>query len=435
MPDCWHMRHATGPMTTPTKPVLDPTESSKAGDADDDAQRFPYWRRNLQILPLSNLLTSMGFALSFPFLPVMVQSLGVKDHLETWIGNMMLVFYTISFVCGPIWGGIADHYGRKIMVLRAMLGMGFFMSLIPFAPSPLWFAFLFSLVGFFNGSSMSAQALIVANTPPARIGSALAMLETAMLVGRTMGPAVATVMVAVVDKPHWLFWISGGLLLAGGLLVIVFVHEIKQLAPGPWKLQWMGSLRDLLAVPRIGLLYLLCFVFAALSSGNIMILSVFVLQLLGTQGPEAGSQAFWVGAVAMGLAISSVISLSLWGKLLDRVDPARVLVFTTLAAGLTQLPLIVLDSPLQLVITRVAFGLTASLMVPAIIRLLKSYAPAGMDSRAISFATSFQFIAIGLAPFCAGIIGPLFGLRTYFALTALLTFVAFGLWLRSARRG
>ena len=412
-----------------------PTETARTSlDESEESRRFPYWRRNLQILPLANLLTSMGFALSFPFLPLMVRSLGVQEHLETWIGNMMLVFYIISFLCGPIWGGLADHYGRKVMVLRAMLGMGIFMSLIPFAPTPMWFAILFSLVGFFNGSSMSAQALLVANTPPARISGALSRLQSAMLVGQTGGPALATTLVAVVDKPHWLFWISGAMLLTGGMLVIVFVREIKQLAPGPWRPRWIGSLRELLAVPRIGALYLLGFVFAVLSSGNITILSIYVLQLPGSADAALASNAFWVGAVAMGLSISSVISLSLCGRLLDRMDPGRVLIYATAAAGLSQLPLLVLQTPLQLVLARVAFGLSASIMLPTIIRLLRTYAPQGMDARAISYASSFQFIAMGLAPFCAGLIGPVFGLRAYFALTIVITFVAFVLWIRSHNR-
>ena len=185
---------------------------NQVSQGDEDA-RFPYWRRNLQVLPLCNMLTSMGFALSFPFLPVMVQSLGVRDHLETWVGNMMLLFYVISFASGPVWGGIADHYGRKIMVLRAMLGMGILMCLVPLAPTPGWFVFLFSLVGFCNGSSAAAQALLVANTPPGKIGSTLARLQTGMLTGQTMGPALATMAVAVVSRPHWLFWISSSLLL------------------------------------------------------------------------------------------------------------------------------------------------------------------------------------------------------------------------------
>lgn len=409
-----------------------------AGDpvvsSDDEAQRYPYWVRNGRVMPVANMLTSMGFSVFVPFLPLMVQSLGVHDHLETWVGNMMLLFYVISFASGPVWGGIADHYGRKIMVLRAMLGMGILMCLVPLAPTPGWFVFLFSLVGFCNGSSAAAQALLVANTPPGKIGSTLARLQTGMLTGQTMGPALATMAVAVVSRPHWLFWISSSLLLIAGLLVIFLVREVKQLAPGPWRPQWLGSLRELMAVPRIGVLYLLSFVFAILGAGNITILSVYVLQLQGADASAAGSGAFWVGAVATGLAISSVLSLLLWGRMLDRLDPSRVLIWATAAAGLTQLPLLFLDTPLELVLARAAFGLGASLMQPCIVRLLRLYAPAGMDARAISYNTSFHFIAIGLAPFCAGLIGPVFGLRAYFALTVVFTFFALAVWLRSARR-
>lgn len=408
--------------------------ATSTGDERDEARRFPYWRRNLQVLPLCNLLTSGGFAVSFPFLPVMLQSLGVQQNLETWVGNMMLVFYIVSFASGPFWGGIADHYGRKIMVLRAMLGMGVLMSLVPFAPSPLWFIFLFSLVGLVNGSSSAAQTLLVANTPPRRIGSALSRLQTGMLVGQAVGPALATVAVTVISRPHWLFWISGGMLLTAGVLVIVFVREVKQLAEGPWRLEWLGSLRELLAIPRIGLLFLLHFVFAMLAGGNITILSVHALNLEGGTATGAGSGAFWVGAIAAALAVSSVISLMAFGRLLDRVDSRRVLVFTTAAAAITQIPLVFAVTPLQLVIARGAFGLTASLMQPAIIHLLARYSPKGMDARAISYATSCQFIAIGLAPFCAGLIGPLFGLRAYFALTVVMTAAALLFWLRASRR-
>jgi hypothetical protein len=56
-----------------------------------------------------------------------------------------------------------------------------------------------------------------------------------------------------------------------------------------------------------------------------------------------------------------------------------------------------------------------------------------MDARALSYATSFQFIAIGLGPFIAGLIAPTMGLRTYFALNIVLTLAGLALWLRSGR--
>src|SRR3990167_4851732 len=111
-----------------------------------ESQHFPYWRHNLKVLPIANLLCGMGFALSWPFLPLMLRGLGVRENLETWVGYMLLVFNLIGFAISPIWGDIADHYGRKIMVLRAMLGIGVVMILVPFAQTPLWFAVMVMLV-------------------------------------------------------------------------------------------------------------------------------------------------------------------------------------------------------------------------------------------------------------------------------------------------
>jgi MFS family permease len=118
---------------------------------------------------------------------------------------------------------------------------------------------------------------------------------------------------------------------------------------------------------------------------------------------------------------------------LDRIGPQRVLVFASVATIVTHLPLLVIDTPLQVVITRAAFGLSAAAMPTALVQLIRIHAPVGMDARAISYSTAFQFFAMGIAPFSAGLIGPTLGLRVYFALTILL--MAGGLWLWMRRAG
>lgn len=401
---------------------------------DEESRRYPHWRRNLRVLPIANLLCGLGFNLSWPFVPLMVRGLGVRENLETWVGAMLLVFYLVSTAANPLWGGIADHYGRKPMVLRAMLGMGVAMMLVPLAPTPMWFAGLILLVAVFNGFTPAGVALVVANTPPARIGSAVAYAQAGGLVGQTLGPAVGAALAALIDRQHALYWISGGLMLSGGTLVALFVREVKQLAPGRWRPRLLGSLRELLAVPRIGLLFLLAFLFSVMWHGSVINISVFVLQLLEAQGAEAGAEAFWVGAAATALAVSMLVATPVWGRVLDRVGPARILAFAAAATVVTHLPLLVLQTPLQLVLARVAFGLTAAGMQTAIFQLLRMHAPPGMDARAISYASAFQFLAMGIAPFLAGLIGPALGLRAYFALTIVFMAGGLALWLRAGRR-
>ena len=103
------------------------------------------------------------------------------------------------------------------------------------------------------------------------------------------------------------------------------------------------------------------------------------------------------------------------------------------AAVVTHLPLLVLDSPLELVLARAAFGFTAAAMQPAMVQLLRQHAPKGADARAISYATSFQFLAMGIAPFVAGLIGPAFGLRAYFLLPIIALMIGLAWWLRRTR--
>jgi MFS family permease len=347
---------------------------------------------------------------------------------------MLLFFYLVSTTASPIWGGIADHYGRKPMVLRAMLGMGVAMMVVPLAPTPLWFAGLIMVVAVFNGFTPAGIALLVANTPPARLGRAVAYAQTGGHLGHALGPAVGAVLAALVDRQHALYWISGGLMLSGGVLVALFVREVKQLAPGPWRPQLLGSLRELAAVPRIVPLFVLAFLFSVMWHGSVINISVFVLQLLEGGGADAGEEAYWVGAAAVALAVSMLVATPVWGRVIDRIGSGRVLAFGIAATAITHLPLLVLETPLQLVLARIAFGLTAAGLQTALFHLLRVHAPPGMDARAIAYATAFQFLAMGVAPFLAGLIGPAFGMRAYFAVTIVAMIGGLALWARTARR-
>jgi MFS family permease len=411
----------------------EPTRATAAA-ADEESRQFPYWRGNLLVFPPANLLCGLGFNLSWPFVPLMVRGLGVHENLETWVGAMLLAFYLVSTAVTPVWGGIADHYGRKPMVLRAMLGMGVSMMLVPLAPTPLWFAGLIMVVAVFNGFTPAGVALLVANTPPGRIGRAVAWAQTGGLVGQALGPALGAALAALFDRQHALYWISAGLMLAGGILVAFFVREVKQLAPGPWRPQLLGGLRELAHVPRIVPLFVIAFLFSVMWHGSIINISVFVLQLLEAGGADAAEEAFWLGAAAVALAVSMLVATPVWGRVIDRIGSARVLAFGAAATAVTHLPLLVLETPLQLVLARIAFGLTAAGLQTALFHQLRAHAPPGMDARAIAYATAFQFLAMGVAPFLAGLIGPVLGLRAYFALSIVAMIGGLALWLRVAGR-
>jgi MFS family permease len=221
-------------------------------------------------------------------------------------------------------------------------------------------------------------------------------------------------------------------MMVASLLVAVFVREVKQLAPGSWRPEWIGGLRHIAAVPRMKSLYLLSMIFAMLWHGSTPVISIYMLDLL--ERHPSGAEAYWIGAAALGLGVASVIALPVWGRLLDRYGPSRVLAVSVGASAATHLPLLVLDTPLSLVLARCAYGLCGAAMQPAILQLMRIHAPKGMDARAISYSTSFQCLAMGLAPFVAGLVGPAFGLRAYFALNIAIAVGGLALWAYSSER-
>lgn len=242
-----------------------------------------------------------------------------------------------------------------------------------------------------------------------------------------LGPAAGALLAAFVHPQHALYWIGGGLTLAGGLLVLAWVHEVKRAVSGPWRLDWLGSLKTLLAVRGIGPLIFLGFLFSVMWHGSITNITVFMLQLLEGRGVDAAGEAWWIGAAAMGSALCMLVATPVWGRVLDRAGPAKVLMVCGIGTVVTHAPLLVLQTPMELVLARAAFGLSSAGMQAAIVYLLRNVAPPGMDARAIAYMSAFQFFGMGLAPFLAGLIGPVMGMRAYFALTMVL--MAAGLWL------
>jgi DHA1 family multidrug resistance protein-like MFS transporter len=95
------------------------------------------WQRTLYIMFAAQLMTAVGFSSIFPFFPLYVHELGSSTgmNLDVLAG---LVFSSQAFtmmLAAPIWGTIADRYGRKLMVERAMFGGSIILLLMAFVRS------------------------------------------------------------------------------------------------------------------------------------------------------------------------------------------------------------------------------------------------------------------------------------------------------------
>src|ERR1700754_732065 len=182
-----------------------------------DADEGP-WRRNLLVCLLGSFTTIMAMTLLLPFLPLYVEQLGVTDHaaIVQWSGVAYGATFFTAALTAPLWGRLADRYGRKLMLIRASLGMAIAMSLIGMAHNVYELVGLRLLAGLLGGYSSGSAILVAAQTPKARSGWALGVLASGVMAGNLVGPLIGGIMPPLIG-------IRATFLFAGAVIFVTFL--------------------------------------------------------------------------------------------------------------------------------------------------------------------------------------------------------------------
>ncbi|HLF20353.1 MAG TPA: MFS transporter, partial [Bacteroidota bacterium] len=190
------------------------------------------WRRNLYIIWASQFIAMVGMSLVVPFLPFYIRSLGVSsaEDVARWSGFVFAGPFFISFFMTPVWGYLGDRYGRKLMTVRAVFGLGISQLLIAVAPN-VEMLFVFRMIqGAISGFLAAALALVSANTPREKAGYAVGLLQTSQSSGNVVGPLVGGSLTdAFGFQP--VFYVVAALCITSGFLIMKFVQETT--APKP----------------------------------------------------------------------------------------------------------------------------------------------------------------------------------------------------------
>ena len=387
------------------------------------------------MLATGNLLINTGWNAAFAFLPLMVQAMGVEANLELWVGAMMFGYYGMSCLVTPVWGVLADHYGRKSMVLRAGFGMAVGFAVLSTMSTPLGFLGILVLVGLANGFVPAGQALVAISTPRQHVGGALALTQVGSVVGTLLGPLAGAALIGVLPSDRALFAFCAALTLVAGVLVLTRVREEHVRPAHALRVDLAGDVRRLSTVPGLKLLYYLQVLFSFTVFGSVTTVSMYTMQLLADRAGSGGySVETWVAITALAFTAANVAILPLWGWLLNRHPAERVLALIlagTCATGVLQ-PLV--RDPLELTAARILFALFISGLPATLIHLIRERAPQGMEARTLSYGTALQQMGSALAPLIAGMLAPYIGLRGFFWLCAALLVIGWILWVRHTRR-
>lgn len=138
------------------------------------------------------LIDTIGFGIVIPVLPSLIVHLAHVDLPQaTRIGGYMLIaFAAAQFAAGPILGNLGDRFGRRPVLLAAMLAFAADYALQAFAPTITWL-FIGRLIAGITGATYGPVNAIVADvTPPEKRGATFGLIGAAFGAGFILGPAI-----------------------------------------------------------------------------------------------------------------------------------------------------------------------------------------------------------------------------------------------------
>jgi DHA1 family multidrug resistance protein-like MFS transporter len=399
---------------------------------------------------VAELVAIAGFSVVMPFLPYYVQELGVTDpeQVAIWSGLLFTGQAVTMAIFAPIWGSLADRYGRKLMVERAMFGGAVLLGAMGLVRNVQQLAILQVLQGCVTGTVPAATTLVASSVPRRRAGYALGLLQMAIYSGASAGPLLGG-FVADTFGYQAAFWVTAALLFASGLSVFFLVEEHfgssqqKQDSPaggsGP-----SGSTEPVLStaeglaeVPAEG---------PGLSSAEgfwqglaLVLQSRALLVMFGTRlvmnfgsrimGPmlplfvqslmPGGERVASVTGLITGVgAATSALGAVALGRVGDRIGHRRVLVACAIGAAALYIPQFFAGTPTQLLILQGVVGVALGGILASVSATLAGLAPEGRQGTVYGVDASAVSVANAIAPMAGAAIAAGLGLRFIFLCAA-----------------
>ncbi|WP_315766874.1 MULTISPECIES: MFS transporter [unclassified Bradyrhizobium] len=373
------------------------------------------WKRNLWVCVFGSFTTIVAMTLLLPFLPLYVEELGVSDHaaIVQWSGIAFGAAFFTAALTAPLWGWLADRYGRKLMLIRASLGMAVAMSLIGMAHDVWQLVGLRLLTGLLGGYASGSTVLVAAQTPKSRTGWALGVLSSGIMAGNLVGPLIGGVLPPRIG-------IRATFLMAGAVIFITFlattflIHEEKRLpkerkarSRGGWSL--VPDKRPIVAMLATGALLMIA------NMSIEPIITVYVAQLV-----ESAQVTFVAGLVMSAAALGAALSSSQLGKLADRIGHWNIVIICLAISAVLLIPQAFVTTGWQLIVLRFLMGLALGGLLPCIASVIRHNAPEAVTGTLLGYSVSAQHAGQVVGPVAGGFIGGHIGMRSVFFGTCVL---------------
>ena len=371
------------------------------------------WQRTLYIISFAQMVTSIGFSSIFPFLPMYVKALGTATSvsIDLLVGLVFSGQAVSMMIASPIWGALADRWGRKIMVERAMYGGALVFILMGFVRSAEELVLLRVVQGVITGTIGAANALVASVVPRERSGYAMGFLSVAMGCGLGIGPIIGGIVADTLGYRS-AFFVTAALLAVAGIIISFGVHErfVLKVFQTEGSKGLLGEWRRILSVPEVMVSYIIRFLDQLGRIIFIPILPLFLQELITSSEHVNSLTGLVIGVCSAATASFAVIL----GRIGDHIGHRQILIKCALICVCLFTLQSLVHATWQLLVLQALFGVALGGIVPGVSALLASHATKGSEGAVYGLDNSIISGARAIGPMLGVGIAMWFGFRVVF---------------------
>lgn len=222
-------------------------------------------RLPLIFILITVMLDAMGIGLIMPVMPDLIQELEVGDLAQAavWGGILAAIFAVMQFLFGPVVGGLSDRFGRRPVLLIALVVMAFDYVLMAVAGT-IWLLVIGRIIGGITAATQSTATAYMADiSKPEDKSANFGLIGAAFGVGFVLGPMMGGILAEYGTRaPFWAAAVLAGANAIFGYFALPETVTDRIRRPFSWRrANPLGAFKHIGQLPGLGRLMGMSFIY------------------------------------------------------------------------------------------------------------------------------------------------------------------------------
>ena len=360
-----------------------------------------------------------GFTLVMPFLPLFIRQLGVTDvgEIAVWTGLSLGVTPGLTALLSPLWGRLADRFGRKIMVERSLASFVVLMAAMAYVTQAWHVLALRAVQGLFAGYGSLSLAMAAESAPKDRMSQSIGLVQTAQRLGPAVGPVIGGVLAGLVGLRRAFLFTA--LFYAIGLVLVFLMYDERATHDTPGEADVDAdrgpvTFRHVLAFRNFLLLMAVIFAFQFVDRSYGPVLPLYIEGV----GVPHDRVPLIAGVLFSIMACTGALGHHFCGQLLRHYPMRVVIAAGAAAAALGSAVLGSTGNLWAMAAASAVLGVGIGAAMTAAYTAAGAVIPAGAHGTGFGVLTSASLVGMAISPVAAGFVGGA-SIRVVFAVDVL----------------